>query len=102
MGMAEGIPPDSAKKQFRFEATVHAPQGMSLASRTTADLDVDRVPGPQEEVRVLADVHDLVRLLDQGMEVRLHRAVPVQPLAPNLVMDDEGAQSWLDQRVRGI
>jgi hypothetical protein len=37
------------------------------------DLDVDRFPMPRVDT-LLITVEDLVRLLDQGLEVRLYRA----------------------------
>ena len=41
----------------------------------------------------------IFRLVAQGFEVRLHRAVPVQPLDPGLVTADEDNLSWLTARL---
>jgi hypothetical protein len=86
---------------IRFEATVHA-KGKNAAAEAVADLDLDRVPDTEGEVRVLVTAEDAARLLDRGCEVRLHKAHRVRPIDPSLVMDDEAARSWLDTQTRGI
>lgn len=89
---------------MRFEATVHPaePGVMALeeVGPRVADLDLDRVPDPEDAVRVVVDVAELTRLLEQGFEVRLQRAVPVHPLDPSLVASDADVQAWLDEAVR--
>src|SRR5215204_2076768 len=71
---------------MRFNATIHAPDKES-ASRM-AQLDIDRVPDPKGLVRALVTAADLARLLDQGFEVHLHQAHPIQPLNPKLIETD--------------
>jgi hypothetical protein len=85
---------------YRFEATVHAADDRNVNLTEVADLDVDRVPDPTGEVRVLVGPDDCVRLLDRGMEVRLHRAVPIRPLDPDLIADDASVRAWFDERIR--
>jgi len=95
---ASGSPPEEGRS-VRFEATLHPrPEAADVAR--VDDLDVDRVPDADGETRVLVDVHDCIRLLAGGFEVRLQRAVPVQPLDSRLVSSEEDARSWIEQRVR--
>lgn len=64
-----------------------------------AELDLDRVPDPAGGVRVLVDSSDVSRLMALGLEVRLLRAVPVQPLDPSLIATDDDVESWLSARI---
>lgn len=84
---------------FRFEATVH-PREAGAELRRVDDLDVDRVPDPEGEVRVIVDAEDCRRLVDSGFEVRLLRSVPVRPIDQRMVATEEDARSWLDSRIR--
>lgn len=86
---------------LRFEATVH-PGDRDVSMARVADLDLDRVPDPQGHVRLLVGVEDIVALLERGYEVRLHRTAPVEPLSPDLVVDDHAARRWLEDQVEGI
>ena len=96
------IAPDGAPgRQLRFEATVH-PGDRERALSRVADLDLDRVPDPHGGVRVLIDAEELAQLLEEGYEVRLYRAVRAQPLRGDLVISDEEAVRWLEERVQGI
>jgi hypothetical protein len=92
---------DSPPPQPRFEATVHPGAADTPLSRV-ADLGLDRLPDPQRGVRLLVNTDDLIRLLDEGYEVRLHHVVPVQPLSPDLIMGDADARRWLEDQVAGI
>lgn len=89
------------ERPLRFEATVH-PGARDVALSTVADLDLDRVPDPAGEVRLLVSAAEIAQLLDLGFEVRLHRTVRTAPLSPDLVMDDEASTRWLEERVEGI
>jgi hypothetical protein len=40
--------------------------------------------------------------LDQGYEIRLYQAYPVQPLDPKLIESEDSFQRWLDQQIRKI
>jgi hypothetical protein len=62
-------------------------------------LDIDRVPDPKGLVRALVTAADLARLLDQGFEVHLHHAHPVQPLNPKQIETDESVRRWLDKKL---
>src|SRR5215218_8275369 len=85
----------------RFEATINP--GRKAENKNWADdLNVDRVPDHEGEVRALLTVEDLVRLLEQGLEVRLSRVHAPGPLDPALVMSDESFQSWLDEKVNAL
>lgn len=85
---------------LRFSATIHP--------RRKADpnwmekLDLDRVPDPKGLVRALVTAADCVRLVNQGLEVHLHQAYPVQPLNPALIESDESFRRWLDKRMESI
>ncbi len=85
----------------RFEATVHPGERNTALSRL-ADLDLDRVPDPQGGVRVLVTSDEIEELLDRGYEVRLHRTARSEPVAAELVQDDDAAVRWLEERVEGI
>jgi hypothetical protein len=87
--------------QFRFEATVH-PGDRAKDVERVADLDLDRIPDPDGQVRLLLTVDDTVRLLEDGYEVRLQRLLPVRPLEPRLVESDEASRAWLEEQVKGL
>jgi hypothetical protein len=88
-------------KRLRFEATVH-PGDRDVPLESVADLDLDRVPDPQRGVRLLVTSDEIVALLERGYEVRLHRVARVEPLRPELRMDNDEAVAWLEERVQGI
>jgi len=90
-----------ANRGVRFEATVH-PGDRARDLAGVADLDLDRVPDPEGRLRVLVTAPDCVRLLQHGYEVHLVRALPVRPLDPELIDDDESVTRWLEDRVQGI
>ena len=83
---------------MRFEAVV---RGLSseLTLSTIDALDLDRVPDPGDEIRLVVSPEDCARLLAEGYEVRLQQAVPVRPLDPGLVLSDTDAQAWFDDQV---
>jgi len=93
---------DGALLKMRFEATIFP--GRKAETKTWADdLNVDRVPdGSKGEVRALLTVEDLVRLLEQGLEVRLFRAHPFEPLDPALIVTDASFKPWLDEKVKRL
>jgi len=91
----------AAGHELRFEATVHHGEKERAFARV-ADLDLDRVPDPRGDVRLLVSRDDLAKLLDEGYEVRLYRTVRPQPLSPDLVVSDDEAMRWLEERVQGI
>jgi hypothetical protein len=104
MGMTttpRNAPEGAPDRQLRFEATIHQGERERALSRV-ADLDLDRVPDPHGDVRLLINPDELARLLDEGYEVRLYRTVRPQPLRPGLVMSDDEAVRWLEERVQGI
>jgi hypothetical protein len=96
-------PPDSGgRAQMRFEATIYPGDAGDITAPRVSALDLDRVPDPSGEVRVLLNLDDLYRLLEEGFEVRLHRAVPLRPLDPELIADDRDVQAWFEERTRGV
>src|SRR5262245_57973107 len=96
-----GPRPGDPSGTMRFEATIHA--GRRTKSDDWADhLDIDRVPDAKGRVRALVTVDDCVRLLDQGLEIRLYHAHRVGPLDPALIETDESVQRWLDEKLRGF
>src|SRR5215208_3752194 len=91
----------AAQLKMRFEATIYP--GRRARTKDWADqLDIDRVPDAKGRVRALITIEDCVRLLDQGLEVRLYRAHPYGPLDPALVETDESFRRWLDERVTSL
>lgn len=98
---SQKAPEGAPDRQLRFEATIHQGERERALSRV-ADLDLDRVSDPSGDVRLLINPDELARLLDEGYEVRLHRTVRPQPLSPDLVMSDDEAVRWLEERVQGI
>ena len=94
-------PKGAPGRQLRFEATIHQGERERALSRV-ADLDLDRVPDPRGDVRLLINPDELALLLDEGYEVRLYRTVRPQPLHPDLVVGDDEAVRWLEERVQGI
>lgn len=95
------VPAGAVGDEFRFEATVH-PGAADRALARVADLGLDRVPDPRGDVRLLIAADELAELLDQGYEVRLYRTVRPEPLRPELVVSDDEAVRWLEERVEGI
>jgi hypothetical protein len=93
--------PRPAEAAMRFEATIH-PRETSPSLERVADLDLDRVPDPEGGVRMVLTPDDAAQLLAKGYEVRLVRALPVRPLDPARVLDDDSARAWLDEQTRGI
>jgi hypothetical protein len=89
------------ERMLRFEGTVH-PGEQNIALSRVSDLDLDRVPDPQGSVRLLIDSNEIALLLDHRYEVHLYRNVPVEPLRPELIGDDEQALRWLEDRISGI
>ena len=78
-----------ASHGLRFEATIQ--QGdRERAFARVADLDLDRVPDPTGDVRLLIDADELALLLEEGYEVRLHRTVRPEPLVPGLLPQPDG------------
>ena len=92
---------NTALLKMRFEATIYP--GRQAQVKDWADhLNVDRVPDSQGVVRALVTVEDLVRLLEGGLEVRLFRAYPSEPLDPALIVTDASFKRWLDQQVNAL
>ena len=85
----------------RFDATVH-PGVTNRDLLGVADLDLDRIPDPEGDVRVVVTADECRRLLESGYEVRLHAQVPVRPLPAELVEQDDSVRAWLEERVEGI
>ena len=88
-------------KEVRFEATIH-PGDAEVPLESVTDLDLDRVPDPQRGVRLLVTTEEILALLERGYEVRLHRLARVEPLSPELRIDDDDAVAWLEKRVQSI
>jgi len=87
----------AALLKMRFQATIY-PGRKAKTKDWADDLDVDRVPDSKGRVRALITVEDLVRLLDQGLEVRLYRAHAYEPHHPASIATDKEFKSWLDER----
>ena len=97
----------TGREAVRFEATVHPRPGVTTVTAAAAveqrvsDLDLDRVPDAAGELRVLLTPDDVGRLTAQGFEVRVQQTLPVRPLDPGLVADDDAVREWFDATVRG-
>lgn len=92
--------PDPASG-IRFEATVH-PGERQENLEVVPGLDLDPIPDPAGQLRVLIDAADAARLVQLGFEVRLLRSQPINPLDGALVADDEAAMGWLEERVVAV
>jgi hypothetical protein len=91
----------TALLKMRFEATIYP--GRKARPKEWADhLDVDRVPDAKGRIRALITVEDCVRLLEQGLEVRLYRAHPDEPLDPALILTGTLFRQWLDEQVNTL
>lgn len=88
--------------KVRYEVILRAKAPDRIDLRRVADLDLDRVPDPGEDVRLLVDMEEAARLVEGGFEVTLVAAAPAGPLDPSLVMDDDAARAWLEERLRGV
>jgi len=85
----------------RFEATLGAvPRAKAVTAAAT--LDLDRLPDAKGEVRLLLTADDARRLLEQGFEVHLKAAIPVRPLAKEMIMSDAQSERWLKEQVQGL
>lgn len=93
---------DAERPKMRYEVILRAGVSGSMDMRSVAALDLDRVPDPEGGVRLLVDMEEAARLVESGFEVTLLQAVPATPLDPALVLDDETARAWLEERFRGI
>ena len=85
----------------RFEATVH-PGVREAALSRVADLDLDRIPDPRGDIRVIITADELAELVHRGYEVRVERTVPIAPLDPQRIQSDDEAARWLEDRIAGI
>ncbi|MCU1531638.1 MAG: hypothetical protein JWO49_1209 [Arthrobacter sp.] len=100
--MAEKVPKTADGPKARYEAILRPGAAGSINTRRVADLDMDRVPDPDGGVRLLVDMDEVARLVESGFEVTLVQAAPAGPLDPSLVLDDDAARAWLDERLRGL
>ena len=92
---------NAALLRMRFAAMIYP--GRKAKTKDWADnLDVDRIPDAKGRVRALLTVEDLVRLLEQGLEVRLYRAHAYEPLDPAMIMTDSAFKHWLDEQVSNL
>lgn len=89
---------NAALLKMRFGATIYP--GRETKTKDWADdLNVDRVSDAEGRVRALITVEDLVRLLNQGLEVRLYAAYADGPLDPALIVTDSSFERWLEEQV---
>lgn len=102
MMAAEKGPEGTERPKLRYEVVLRVGASGRMDMRSVAELDLDRVPDPEGGVRLLVDMEEAARLVENGFEVTLLRAVPAGPLDPALIMDDEAARAWLEERFRGI
>ena len=97
------VRPDPGAPTLRFEATVH-PRADAVSAagveERVSGLDLDRLPDAAGALRVLLRPDDVARLTEQGLEVRVQQALPVRPLDPGLVADDEAVDRWFRAAVR--
>ena len=96
-----GSEPRPRRTRMRLEATVH-PGEKRLGLEGVSDFDLDRIPDPEGGIRLLVTAEQAAQLVERGYEVRLVRAIPVRPLDPELVMDDDAARAWLDEQLGDI
>lgn len=93
---------DGAKVRYEVILRAGAGAGDRIDLRRVADMDLDRVPDPEGGVRLLVDMDEAARLVENGFEVTIVQAAPTGPLDPSLIMDDAAAAAWLDDRLGGL
>src|SRR5687768_1899802 len=87
----------------RFSATIHAREQTEREDPHWMEkLNIDRVHDPAGLIRALVTPEDCVQLVNQGFEVRLHNAYPVEPLDPALIETDDSFKRWLDAKMASI
>ena len=99
----EDTPQEADQAKARYEVIVRAGAGAAerMDMRRVADMDLDRVPDPEGGVRLLVDMDEAARLVGSGFEVTIVQAAPAGPLDPSLIMDDDAAAAWLEERLGG-
>lgn len=89
------------RAKARYEATLHrGPRHEAL--KEIPGLDLDPLPGPPGETRVLMSIEDAARLVELGFEVHLLQAHPIRPLDGSRIPSDDEARAWLDERLQGV
>jgi len=86
---------------LRFHATVlvdSRPKGLALVS----ELGLDRLPDDKGMIQVLITPDEARRLLDRGVQLQLHSALPVAPLDERLILTDKQAKQALEKRLKGV
>jgi hypothetical protein len=82
----------------RLEATIRP--------RTSPDhgalRGLDVLPPLEGALQVLMSPGQVVDVVTVGYEVRVFAAHPIGLLHPSLVMDDDAARAWIDERVAQI
>lgn len=91
----------SSAPQVRFEATIHAPRNVKREDWANY-IDVDRVPDTKGKIKALLSMEDCVRLLNDGFEIRLFRAHPIEPLKRDLIVSDKVFDKWLKDQLRDV
>lgn len=96
-------PPDDSTPSggVRLEVTVH-PGAEQRSLDGVYDLDLDRVPDPKGELRVLVTEEQLKELVARGYEVRQLKSYPVQPLDRSLIMDNETAVVAVERQLEEL
>lgn len=96
-------PPDDSIPSggMRLEVTVH-PGAEQRSLDGVYDLDLDRIPDPKGELRVLVTEEQLKELVARGYEVRQLKSYPVQPLDKSLIMDNETAVGAVERQLEGL
>jgi hypothetical protein len=85
----------SGAARVRLEATIwprRSPDPGALAG-------LDVLPPLDGALHVLMSPGRVADVVTAGYEVRVFAAHPIGPLDPSLVMDDDAAQAWIDERV---
>jgi hypothetical protein len=85
----------------RFEATIHARRNVKREDWANY-IDVDRIPDTKGRVKALLSTDDCIRLLDEGFEIRLFRAHPIEPLKRDLIVSDKAFDKWLKDQLRDV
>lgn len=98
---AEDAPQDTGRAKARYEVILRSGAADQIDMRRVADMDLDRVPDPDGGVRLLVDMEEAARLVESGFEVTIVQAAPAGPLDSSLIMDDDAAAAWLDERLGG-
>lgn len=92
---------EGTSAQYRLSATLLTGK-RDAALVAVSELGLDRVADVKGKIRLLLWPEEVPLLLARGFELHVHRAIPVAPLAPELVRTDQEVRATVERRLRGM